>query len=149
VAIIGVPLSLCGLGSRLLLASGLLFVWQWRVDMVQGEPGGPLIDLGGGLGVAVTDHAVLAVGVGGRLAERARALVDGAAGVDEPVGGGALVSCPGDALGPRHRAQATRWQGPMKETAQAARYSEAAGRRPGTISQVGIPSRRSCLTGGA
>ena len=37
----------------------------------------------------------------------------------------------------------------MKEIAQAARYNGADGRRPGTISQVGIPSRRSCLTGGA
>ncbi len=39
--------------------------------------------------------------------------------------------------------------GPMKETAQAARYNEADGSRPGTTSQVGIPSRRNCLTGGA
>jgi len=60
---------------------------------------GALIDLGGGLGATVTHHAVLGVGVDSRLAERARALVDGAGGVDEPVGGGALVSCPGDALG--------------------------------------------------
>jgi len=60
---------------------------------------GGLIDLGGGLGATVTHHAVLGVGVDSRLAERARALVDGAGGVDEPVGGGALVSCPGDALG--------------------------------------------------
>jgi hypothetical protein len=57
---------------------------------------GALIDLGGGLGATVTHHAVLGVGVDSRLAERARALVDGAGGVDEPVGGGALVSCPGD-----------------------------------------------------
>ena len=47
---------------------------------------------------ARTDVAVLAVGVGGGLAERAGALMDRAGGVDEPVGCGEFVSGCGDAL---------------------------------------------------
>jgi len=79
----------------LLVVRGPLLVCQGCVNVAEGEPAGALVDFGGGLGAAVTGHAVLAVGVDSGLAERACALGDGAAGVDEPVGGGALVSCPG------------------------------------------------------
>lgn len=39
--------------------------------------------------------------------------------------------------------------GPMYETAHEALRNEVAAERPGTSSQVGIPSTRSLLTGGA
>jgi hypothetical protein len=48
--------------------------------------------------VAVADDAVRVVGVDGGLAERAGALVGGAACVDDPVGCGDLGSGCGDAL---------------------------------------------------
>src|SRR6476660_4397362 len=87
------------LGSGLLFADCLPFLFKWRADMAQGQPVGTFVDLGCGLRAAVTHHAVLAVGIHGGLAERTHALMDSAASVDEPVGGGALASRPGDALG--------------------------------------------------
>ena len=79
--------------------SGLLPTGQRRADVLKAEADGSLVHLRGSGGAAVADDALMVVGVDGGLAERTDALVYRAGGVDVPVGGGALMTGRGEALG--------------------------------------------------
>ena len=69
------------------------------MDLVEGDVKGAFVDFGAGVGAAVADYAFFVVRVDGGFAERAGALVDCAACVDDLVGFGEFGSACGGALG--------------------------------------------------